>query len=460
MDGRLAGWLLFAFAAIFGTGYVVSLPPFGWGDEVPHYLRALRVSEGHLIPHLADGVRGAMVDPGVDQMLAGAAWTTVSWKECTLRLSSLAPLFARRFGNRTRTFTPEYGAPYPPVGSLHIAAAMSFVRLFHPTPLAMLYAARLANLAIWTTLVVVALRLIPALRLTLLAIVAAPTALFVASTCSLDGPLDGLAFLWFALMLRLAVRAEDTPRPVIVASILILGSLLAFIKLAYAPLVFLVLLIPAARKGRPWWRWIAICGGALALGFAAIALWLRLVPLPTSVHFRDPIGGGPTGFDPSRLLENPMGVLAAVPRTIWVEAYPWLINLAWPQWTECLVAHHITVPLVWGALGIALAVDADGFRPTREQRVVGLSVFVGVLVISVLVAFAAWTPGAESRAVGVHGRYLLPALPALGLAAIPPALGLPPRLRSALRVTAVLALVASVALVQIAFIRQYDWGPG
>jgi len=76
MHARAAAQLLVAFAVVFGAGFIVSLPPFGWGDEVPHDLRALRTSEGSLLPHMKGGVRGALVDPRLRRTLVATAFTT------------------------------------------------------------------------------------------------------------------------------------------------------------------------------------------------------------------------------------------------------------------------------------------------------------------------------------------------------------------------------------------------
>ncbi|MBM4270447.1 MAG: DUF2142 domain-containing protein, partial [Deltaproteobacteria bacterium] len=418
-------------------------------------LRALRTSEGSLLPHMKGGVRGALVDPRLRRTLVATAFTTEAWRACALRASDLASLPNRRLSNRPRVFAPESGAPYVPIGSLHLAAAMKAARLVRPTPLAMLYAARLANLVFWTALVAAALWLIPAMRLSLLAIAVAPTALFVASTCSLDGPMDALAFLWFAIVLRLARRPEEPLRRGTTLALVALGAVLALVKLVYFPLVLLLLLVPAARSDSSWRPWIMLCVASLALGVAAIGVWLCMLPGPASALLFDPIG---TGEGASRqMLADPVGALGAVVRTIRREALPWIINLAWPLWTTCTIAYPATVAMVWGAWALALLLDAEAHRPTGAQRLVAFGVFVCILVMSVLVAFAAWTPQGESRAVGVQGRYLIPALPALALAVLPPSVPLRPSVRRALLSAIVVALATSLVLVQVAFVRQYDW---
>lgn len=454
MNDRNSAVVLLMFAAVFGLGYVVSLPPFGWGDEVPHFLRGLRVSRGQMIADVEDDERGVRVRHGIAELLRKSAHTTLAWKSCTLQPWNLRQL-AMPVGGGPAQLAIEYGAPYAPVSSLHTGAAIWVAEALGAPPVVWLYAARLANLALWTLLMVAALRLTPAMHATLLTLMVGPTGLYVAATCSLDGLLNGLAFLWTAYVIHLTVDPDAAPSRKTSAIALCLIVPIALVKFVYAPLAFLLLLIPARDQGTRWTPWarLAVVGSALAI--VVIALWLNVTSIPDRVTFLDT--GSGAQYSMARLWTEPVTSVLAIPRTIHADAYPWLINLAWPLWTECLVGYPVTLVLFWGALVIAMLVDADHFQPTKAQRLVCLAISATTLALVILAAFASWTPLHEVRAVAVHSRYFLPVLPALAIAFMPPPLRLPRRVQRVLAVLIGIALATSLSLVEIAFVKQYRW---
>ncbi len=286
MNDRTSAAVLLAFAALFGLGYVVSLPPFGWGDEVPHFLRGLRVSQAEWVAEAKEGERGVLVEHGVAELLRSSALATEAWKSCALEPQKLWDLGLPTDEGPPR-FVIEYGASYPPLSSLHTGAAIGVARALEAPPVLWLYAARLANLALWTLLMVSALRLAPHMHTTLLALSIAPTALYLGATCSLDGLLNGLAFLWTAYTLRLAARPSATPDRTTWAIALCLIVPLALVKFIYAPLALLLLLVPAGQ-GRGWGPWTRLT--LVASGLAGLASLLskwavacRTDPASTSI---------------------------------------------------------------------------------------------------------------------------------------------------------------------------------
>lgn len=454
MNDRNSAVVVLMFAAVFGLGYVVSLPPFGWGDEVPHFLRGLRVSRGQMIADVEDGERIVRVEHGIAELLRRSALTTMAWKSCSLEPRGLRRL-AVPVGDGPPQLAIEYGASYAPLSSLHTGAAIWVADALGAPPVVWLYATRLANLTLWTLLMVAALRLAPAMHATLLTLMVGPTGLYVAATCSLDGLLNGVAFLWTAYVLHLIAAPNAAPAPRTWAIALCLIVPLALIKFVYVPLTLLLLLIPARDQGTSWRPWVRLAVVGAALAIIAIALWLNATSIPSRVTFLETDSGAQ--YSMARPWIEPLTSLLAIPRTIHADAYPWLINLAWPLWTECLVGYPVTLILFWGALVIAMFVDADHFQPTKAQRLVCIAISATTIALVILAAFASWTPLSEVRAVAVHSRYFLPVLPALAIASMPPPLRLSRRVQGVLAVLIGAALATSLALVEVAFLKQYRW---
>jgi hypothetical protein len=187
----------------------------------------------------------------------------------------------------------------------------------------------------------------------------------------------------------------------------------------------------------------------------AVLFWLAFVPFPTQSIMFLPTPGAT--YDVTRILFDPFGSLVALPKTALADGYSWLLQLAGPYWNECTSGEDLALPLVCGAIVLAVILDADRFRPTVAQRLIGLLVFSGTYGTVILVALASWTPMGDDRALGVHVRYFLPALPALAIALMPPAPHLHAHWARVARITIVVALAVSAAIVQIGFLGRYDW---
>jgi uncharacterized membrane protein len=257
---------------------------------------------------------------------------------------------------------------------------------------------------------------------------------------------------WAAYVLRLAARPNASPsRREWICVIAVVGGL-ALVKLVYAPLGLLLLLVPASGSA-PWRPWLVLCASAMAAAVASIGVWWWMVPAPAMPMMLYPIPGAT--YDVGRLLTDPAGSFAAIARTAVAEGYSWLTQLAGPYWGECTPGTTLALVLVSGALLLALLVDGARFRPTPAQRLIGLLVFASIFAVVILAALAAWTPIAENRAFGVNARYFLPALPALAVALVPPAPRLHPRAVGILSIAIVVALALSELVVQLGFIARY-----
>ncbi len=435
------------------------LPPFGWGDEVPHFLRAHRVSHGDLRAVIDHGRRGGFVPSGVSRLIRGAGLTAVAWDACSLSPGQLRALFdiqATHGARPASVFMQEFGAPYPPIASVHSAPAVLLARSVTGRVVLWLYAARLASLVVWLGLVAVTMQMAPSLRTTLVALCLTPTALFLAATCSADGLLDAVAFLWAAYVLALCRSDRPSPSLGDTAVVLCFALTLGVVKLVYAPLILLLALVPAGGRRATWRSWAVLLSAAVMVGGLGALGWVAVSggSATEAVVF----GGTPAGeLDPMRVLTDPARTLLALPNTAAAEWYPWLVNIAWPKFTRCMQAHSIAVPLVWGAVLAALALDGSAWRPTVGQRLVGIAVFACVFCTAVIVALATWTPAGHDRAIGVHARYFLPALPALAIALLPPLGPLKERTMRLLHNCVLIGVIAANVLVLIAFLRQYDW---
>jgi hypothetical protein len=243
--GRLAPWLLLAAWALLLAAWVVGNPPFAAPDETDHYIRAVGISEGHLI---------GIADPGAR---VGATERQIRWTAQAARIVMLPAGFdPTQYG--CELGPGQHGAacqntadPHPPATSL-VTTVGNYQPFPYLLPAAILRAGdspasalRLARLAVaLMTFALMATALFalydaraPLPSLLGLALVVTPMVIFCGA--SLNGSATEIAggIAFFACLLRVA-RPEA----------------------------------PARR----WWVLTALSGATLALSRSVSPLWLVL----------------------------------------------------------------------------------------------------------------------------------------------------------------------------------------
>ena len=240
LDQRLFVWLPSVFAllgSLLGIFYVFTTPPLQVPDEFAHVFRAYGLSEGHFVaPALTP----------IPRSLAGGLLGQFPPHVESARKITADELFADLhvpLRPEDEVKTPNEGMnvntwiPYVPS-----AIAIGIARLFQASPLAILYLGRLANLAGYTVLTWLALRLLPAGRVVLLTIALMPMVLHQAAGLSWDSIVFGFGFVFCALVVRYASAAGGPllRRDYMVLSAMVLIISLCKVDFALLPLLALI----------------------------------------------------------------------------------------------------------------------------------------------------------------------------------------------------------------------------
>jgi uncharacterized membrane protein len=153
-------------------------------------------------------------------------------------------------------------------------AGVTLGQLLHLGMVPTLYLGRLFSLIVYILLLTLAIRLAPARFKTLFVLLGlVPLTLASAGTFSYDNVLTELAFVFLAYVLRLAFEEQHVRvRDMVLISII--AVLIIPLKHVYFPLLFLVLLIPAAKWPRPyvkalWCAGASVCILAITGAFAS-----------------------------------------------------------------------------------------------------------------------------------------------------------------------------------------------
>lgn len=409
--------IFLVLAAALGVALTIVSPPLYWGDENTHFLHSYRLAllrldlsrqDDRMTIELPRGVGKLQLLFGLDRLLR---------ERGTGKLTASQVLDRLGIEETDETRVLEVASSnYPLLGYVPQALGIALARCVTRSVLLQLYAARLANLTAWLILVWTALRMTPAFKVAFAAVALAPMSVFVAATCSADAMTNGLALLWTAWVVRLAL-APSAPRRAIAVSAA-LGIALALVKVLYGPLVLLVLTVPAARFGGPARRRAAFVAVAGAMAASAVA-WVLLS--------RGEIASGVRGYRLSAmsehlaaLSEEPLQVAAMVAQKVFLLTDPpWISHVVASMWG---IVEPMVVLWCW-LVAVAAAMLADrrsAVWPGLRERALALASACTVLAAVALAAFLLWTPADSTEIGGFQGRYALPVLPALVVALCPP----------------------------------------
>jgi uncharacterized membrane protein len=434
-----------------GLFFALLTPPLQAPDEIRHLVRASAIARGQLLAEARPGEFASVEVPRDLVLLEERLGARRLYRRPQNKpnRAALAREAARAVdeSDRLRVAVPSLYSPLP---YLPQAAAMAALRPFGASPLAHVWAGRLANLALYLVLVALALSCLPAHRWTFFVVAATPIAVFEAAALGADAPTNGLAFLFSAWTLRAAAaRGRMGAREL--GAWIALAALLSLAKPGYAPLALLAPVVPGARFATPRARAAAL-SAVLAAGVLPTALWLAMLqglPLRPLVSDSDIAG------QIAHVLAHPLDTLGVLARTLLSRSLVYLrsgvsdlghLDVRFPT------AAWAIYPLALGALAVF---DGGRASPLRGwQRAWLVAVALVAWSATVLLAYVGWNPVGADVIRYVQGRYFLPfvALPWLALHRAAGG-GLP-----AWGARAALAFAAGELLLGAALLLQRYWG--
>lgn len=401
---------------LLGALYALFMGPLRVPDEAGHMYRSYLVSSG-----VCTGVPaiGAPVDYSrdLDHLVP---WTPVPPGSTGRDLLKLVdPAHGRPLAVVSLFYAVNlYNClPYLPAG-----AAFRIARSFNASPLTWMYAGRIANLIAYLILVIAAMRLLPDFQLPLAILALMPMSLHQAASLAADGVTTGLAFVLIAYILHLAL---GRPRPLTRREYLLLalGMFLAGLSKSNAGLVFLLVLIPAARFPNRQIRWLTIAG-LFVLAYGTAAVW-QMINQPNGEVYATLKTAASVDLDANAaaIFQRPFYFLTHVLHTL-----EWKTSNFLEQFVGILGWLSIRLP-AWAITGylLLLAAVSTTAPAIPRTRLVLLAVFA-LNIASLLVAF--WItetphPLPDRYAIVIYGRYLIPFAPLAMLALA----GLAPRMR-------------------------------
>ncbi len=253
-------------AMLFGMLLLFLEPPFVIPDENKHYLNVCRVSHGNIFVNVKDGSIGSYITAEELDFYALFDGKFVN-NDNVFDLHS-AVAHSQRVPDSTQAFFATTDATLNPTPYLIPAAVVAMCRFLFGSLNAFnsLFIARLANLLFYVIVIRWALMKTKALRGTMFLLALMPMSIFQACSASYDGCLIASSFLLFAYATRILLSPTDyqiTREDIFAicfATVFIVGA-----KVAYAPLILLLLAIPIKKFGSLK-RYFSCIGAVAAIG--------------------------------------------------------------------------------------------------------------------------------------------------------------------------------------------------
>lgn len=386
----LMAWALLLAAWVMGNA------PFAAPDEAQHYIRAVGVSQGHLIGTAAPSA-------GSGSTPTQMAWTAQAARSVSLPRGLDPDAFACELGPGERSAAclnaaNQHPPPvtlvtavgnYQPVPYLLPAVALSAA---HSPPAALRFARAAGALVVLALLAVALFALYEPehqlLSLLGLMLAVTPMVLFCGASLSGSGTeiAGGIAF--FCCLLRVGRSALASTRWWVCTAIS--GSLLALSRSASPGWLLLGVLVTVGWGGPQAFvrRWTAgwaprLTAGVLVLAVAINRIWEALY-------------GSHISLDTTKL--HP-GLVAGVHE--WWRALPDLVG----KFGYLEVKLPVVVPILWFALVLALFVTACVVCQERERLV--LTLVLAVALVGPVIFYALLL---RPTGFGLQGRHILPIL--------------------------------------------------
>ncbi|WP_040600429.1 DUF2142 domain-containing protein [Sphingobium ummariense] len=398
--------------------FAVLTPPFQAPDENQHYMKALMLSEGHVLTEQRGALIGADLPRAAVELHAIDFPTEPTGQIQRYDRTMLAHSWTADAERPGRSFAdfPNV-ASYAPTLYAPGAAGLLIGDALGLPRLGAFYAGRLVNALTGLVLLLMALRLLPFGRNAMLATALLPTFAYQTGSLSPDAVINGLGFLGLALALRMGFMAASAS---LAGGLLLTAPLLALAKGVYLPLMAAGLRLPAGRRdARPCLLLVAMAAGA-----ACFVLWMKFSGGSQALYHiasrktGETMMTAPLADQLAIILADPLAyahvLISSVTERAPVYALQIVGRFGWNAILLPLAAYPLAALML-----VAGLLSGSGTPAGIGQRLWWIAIAAGVALLIETAMYLTGTPLGADYIQGTQGRYFLPVLP-LALLALSP----------------------------------------
>ena len=415
--------LVWFTALLMGIVYIITVPPFQVPDSPNHFFRTYQLANGNISPISENRSVGGYVPESFH--LFQETFTPFRYnpyhkmEKAVLENTKNIELHEDK---KVFMHFPNT-AVYSPVSYIPQVIAMRIGLWLHLPPYSLFYLVKMASFLCWMIMMRVVFKFLPIKKKLFAVLLLLPMSLFINSSFSADMMINGLSWMFIALVLNLALAKEIVTARIKLV-LLLLITLIGLAKLVYIPLVLLLFLIPAAKFGSKL-KMTAFVFLSIAIGLGAASGWKNHIDsfytsyLDYNQEYRDQITLGyqaDMNLQKEFIQQNKLHTIevfaSSYVREFGDMMTGYIGNLGWnrfkmPLWF-IVCAYCVILFFAFGNSG-------DTYFLSVKQKII-LFVVVGITTILIMLSqYLTWNPVGNDKLWPLMGRYFTPVYPMLFL---------------------------------------------
>lgn len=406
------------FATTFGLLFVLLTPPFQAPDEYSHFLRAYQVSDLRFTSESFEengkirygGDIPKSINVAIPNLVAGVAGNPSLKFNPNLYGEYVSQPLVK---SNTEKTVIEAGGMYSPIVYAPQAIGISVGKIFEASPLMLMWLARLMNLALWITLVYIAIKIIPFGKWALMMFALNPVSVFLSASLSPDVINVGGVLIFISLLFATLTQDKISRRTMLV--IIALLCVLALSKPVNLLFALLVFMIPKRLFGS-WKHYLIYCVTALVVAGIFFLLW--------NIQAREvvdaAISSQSAGMNISSkeqlqyILSSPLSYVWDIfrnyilvsPGTSGDAVLATLFGML--GWLDTAIPFWVIILYCVGLFLAVLYQFGRGISLSVRQKAILIIVFMLGFIGNITAMYLNATPVASSTISGVQGRYFMP----------------------------------------------------
>ena len=409
----------FVIIIIFGIMTALIVPICDVSDELEHLTRAEITSQGVLIPHWTGD------DVGIDRLYNQSdegKYSNVLNPDVGFETIKSMFFFSQ---NREKTVFDTDGdtnkidyskfidgsafEQNPFFGYLPQAIGIFIAKLLDLNVIWMLWLARIGNLICYATLISLAIRRTPVLKIPMLAVACIPIAIYQSASASIDSMIIGLGILAISYFIYMIKADEKSIELKDVAIFTVICLLLGLCKLTYLAFIFLLFFVP--RKNFNFKNVIPVYLGSISIVSLIGVLWSRY-STPTLMHsWRSKLNWVNSADQISLLIHDPMFAWKFISQ-IFTTDLAWMIYGIFNFFSAGSKYHYantyyLIFVMLLTFLFAVLLLYPENNKFTKKARLGSLLVLLIVYVGTCFVQLLTWSSVGYIQ-LGINTRYFVP----------------------------------------------------
>lgn len=376
--------------------YMIFLPLYVGHDELFHWYRVFEITEGGFLPQIQDGSTGYVMPSEVGSSLP---WRRdLEYKDIIVESLRTINYFDTEF------ISDVTMSVYSPIQYLPQIIGVFVGKILTSSSILISYIGRLANVAICIFLLYNAIKKMPYGKNIVLILSFIPIAIEGFVSLSGDGFTISTAFLFIAYILDIREQKKKMGKKDYLV-LGLLGIVLAFCKIVYIPIVFMLLLLPTESFKSNRRRYIYVVS-MICIFVLCNLTWLTLANPYLKVYT-----DGKSEYQISYVLKNPIRYCQNFLYTMQQYGMGYVEEMFGASMLWGSAVHNYTfVPIILISLMFLACLNDEEIKNKFKMRDSVIIVLIILMVIALMFTslYVQWTAYAQETIEGVQGRYFLP----------------------------------------------------